>query len=77
MRPSRALFGLVPFEGAVTLECSKPDLGSSQKAFNAGVGLVAKDRTEESVAMSMTIGENTFFNPKVKGRLLSLLSPRV
>ena len=44
----------------------------------SGIGLVAKDRTEESVAMSLTIRENTFLNPDGIGRrFLDLLSPRV
>ncbi|MEL7127267.1 MAG: ATP-binding cassette domain-containing protein, partial [Pseudomonadota bacterium] len=74
---SRALFGLVPFEGEVTLDGATPDLSTPQKALHAGVGLVAKDRTEESVAMSLSIRENTFLNPDGIGRkLLSMLSPR-
>ena len=74
---SRALFGLVPFEGKVTLDGATPDLSTPQKALHAGVGLVAKDRTEESVAMSLSIRENTFLNPDGIGRkLLSMLSPR-
>ncbi|APX14138.1 sugar ABC transporter ATP-binding protein [Tateyamaria omphalii] len=75
---SRALFGLVPFEGQVTLGGKTPDLSSPQKALHSGVGLVAKDRTEESVAMSLTIRENTFLNPDGIGRkLLNMLSSRV
>jgi len=74
---SRALFGLKPFEGAVTLEGKTPDLSSPVAAMASGVGLVAKDRTEESVAMSLTIRENTFLNPDGIGRkLLNMLSPR-
>ncbi len=74
---SRALFGLVPFQGRVTLEGRAPDLGSPQRALASGVGLIAKDRTEESVAMSLTIRENTFLNPQGIGRkLLQILSPR-
>ncbi|MEM7630737.1 MAG: sugar ABC transporter ATP-binding protein [Pseudomonadota bacterium] len=74
---SRALFGLVPFEGEVTLDGATPDLSTPQKALHAGVGLVAKDRTEESVAMSLSIRENTFLNPDGIGRkLLNMLSPR-
>ncbi len=75
---SRALFGLVPFEGDVTLNGVQPDLSTPQKALHSGVGLVAKDRTEESVAMSLSIRENTFLNPDGIGRkLLNMLSPRV
>jgi ribose transport system ATP-binding protein len=73
---SRALFGLVPFEGQVVLSGETPDLSTPQKALQSGVGLVAKDRTEESVAMSLTIRENTFLNPQGTGRkLLSLRAP--
>lgn len=74
---SRALFGLIPFNGTVRLEGETPDLSTPQKALHAGVGLVAKDRTEESVAMSLSIRENTFLNPEGMGRrLLSMLSPK-
>jgi len=75
---SRALFGLLPFEGDVMLDGTKPDLSNPQRALHAGVGLVAKDRTEESVAMSLSIRENTFLNPNGIGRrLLNVLSPKV
>lgn len=74
---SRALFGLHPFTGVVEIAGKQPDLTTPQDALRAGVGLVAKDRTEESVAMSLTIRENTFLNPEGVGRkLFSLLSPR-
>ena len=74
---SRALFGLVPFDGQVQINGQSPDLSSPQQALHSGVGLVAKDRTEESVAMSLTIRENTFLNPDSIGRkLLDFLSPR-
>ncbi len=74
---SRALFGLIDFEGKITLNGVKPDLSTPQRAMAAGVGLVAKDRTEESVAMSLSIRENTFLNPEGFGRkLLDFLSPK-
>ncbi|SFI85199.1 sugar ABC transporter ATP-binding protein [Jannaschia pohangensis] len=75
---SRALFGLKPFAGKVELKGAVPDLSTPQKALEAGIGLVAKDRTEESVAMNLTIRENTFLNPASIGRrILDILSPRV
>jgi ribose transport system ATP-binding protein len=44
--------------------------------MKTGVGLIARDRTEESAALSLSIRENTFLNPGASGRgLLSLLSP--
>jgi len=74
---SRALFGLMPHGGTVSLLGKTPDLSSTQTALAAGIGLVARDRTEESVAMNLTIRENTFLNPAGVGRgLLNLLSPK-
>ncbi len=74
---SRALFGLQPFDGEVLLNGAQADLANPQRALASGIGLVAKDRTEESVAMSLSIRENTFLNPEGIGRkLLNLLSPR-
>ncbi len=73
---SRALFGVLPHSGNVLLNGQAPDLGSPQQAMRSGIGLVAKDRTEESVAMSLSIRENTFLNPDGTGRgLLNLLRP--
>ncbi|MEO9650776.1 MAG: sugar ABC transporter ATP-binding protein [Roseobacter sp.] len=75
---SRALFGLEKFQGTVELRGEKPDLATPQKALEAGVGLVAKDRIEESVALNLSIRENTFLNPGGIGRsLLNILSPKV
>lgn len=74
---SRALFGLLAFAGEVTLHGKAPDLSNPQNAMLAGVGLVAKDRTEESIAMSLSIRENTFLNPEGFGRkMLDLLTPK-
>lgn len=75
---SRALFGLNAFEGQVSLHGETPDLSNPVQALSSGIGLVAKDRTEESVAMSLSIRENTFLNPKGIGRkLLNIQSPRM
>ena len=73
---SRALFGAEPFTGQVTLDGFAPNLASPEKALQSGVGLVARDRTEESVAMSLSIRENTYLNPAAVGRkLFSFMSP--
>ncbi len=73
---SRALFGVTQHSGTIVLDGSQPDLSSPQAALRSGVGLVARDRTEESVAMSLNIRENTFLNPETLGRkLLSFMSP--
>ena len=74
---SRALFGAERFGGQVLLNGETPDLSNPQAAMKSGVGLVARDRTEESVAMSLTIRENTFLNPSAVGRSpVSYMSPR-
>jgi ribose transport system ATP-binding protein len=73
---SRSLFGLSEFDGEVTLSGSTPDLTNPQTALNSGIGLVARDRTEESVAMTLSIRENMFLNPATLGRkLTSFLTP--
>ena len=73
----RALFGNEAFTGSVLLNGETPDLSSTLSAMASGVGLIARDRTEESVAQSLSIRENTFINPGASGRgLLSILSPR-
>ena len=73
---SRALFGCRDFSGEVRLFDDRPDLRSPQTAMDSGIGLVAKDRTEESVAMTLTIRENTYLNPRGVGRaILDFLTP--
>ncbi|MEM7463049.1 MAG: sugar ABC transporter ATP-binding protein [Pseudomonadota bacterium] len=75
-RISRALFGLTEHDGEATIYGEAPDLRSPQTAMESGIGLVARDRTEESVAMNLTIRENTFLNPAGIGRgIFNLLSP--
>ena len=73
----RALFGLEPHSGTVSLEGRTPDLSSPRQAMASGVGFVARDRVVESVAPALTIRENSFLNPAATGRrLLSFLSPK-
>jgi ribose transport system ATP-binding protein len=73
----RALFGAETFAGSVLLNGMKPDLASPLGAMKSGIGLIARDRTEESVAMALSLRENTFLNPSASGRsLFSVLSPR-
>ena len=72
----RALFGVIPHAGQVTLDGVTPDLRTAQTAMRSGIGLVARDRVGESVAPGMAIRENAFINPSATGRgLLSLLKP--
>jgi ribose transport system ATP-binding protein len=73
----RALFGAQDSVGRVTLEEKLLDLSSPKSALEQGIGLVARDRTEESVALSLSVRENTYLNPLAMGRhLLSFLSPQ-
>ena len=73
----RALFGALPHGGAVTLDGTRLDLSSPAAAMRQGVGLMARDRAEESVASSLSVRENAYLNPAAMGRgLMSVLSPR-
>ena len=54
----------------MTLDGKQLDLTSLGAALNQGIGLVARDRTEESVALSLSIRENTFLSPWSIGRTL-------
>ena len=73
---ARALFGAEPAGGTVHLEGQLLDLSSTQAALAQGIGLIARDRTEESVAPVLSIRENMFLNPLAIGRtLMSVLSP--
>ena len=72
----RLLFGALPFSGTVTLAGRQLRLASPEVALSEGIGLIARDRTEESIAPGLSIRENTFLNPWAIGRsLTSLLSP--
>lgn len=73
----RALFGAVPHQGEIRLDGKIPDLSTPRSAMSAGIGLIARDRIEESAITGLSIRENTFVNPGALGRkLLSLLSPK-
>ncbi|RFB79830.1 sugar ABC transporter ATP-binding protein [Methylovirgula sp. 4M-Z18] len=72
----RALFGAEPYDGSVRYDGQPLDLSSVQAAMASGVGLVARDRTEESVALSLSVRENMYLNPGASGRrLASFLTP--
>ena len=72
----RALFGAAGHTGSVELDGSTLDLTSTTAALDQGIGLMARDRTEESVALSLSVRENMFLNPWSIGRtLMSFLTP--
>ncbi|MGC3940181.1 sugar ABC transporter ATP-binding protein [Roseobacter sp. EG26] len=66
----RALFGLLPHQGSVTLLGQMPDLTSPIGAVSSGIGFVARDRVVESIAPALTIRENAYLNPLTHGRKL-------
>ena len=75
-RISRALFGTLPFSGLVLLDGVAPDLSSARAAMRAGIGLIARERVDESTAAGLSIRENIFLNPAASGRRLGQLLSR-
>jgi ribose transport system ATP-binding protein len=70
----RALFGAIPHDGSILIDGEAPDLSSPRAAVRAGVGLLARDRAEESIASALAVRENAYLNPSASGRgLLSFL----
>ena len=73
---ARALFGAEISQGEVKLHGRALDMTSPELSLQQGVGLIARDRTEESVAPALSIRENMFLNPFAIGRsLMNILSP--
>ncbi len=73
----RALFGALRFSGDVTLNSKIYNPATPRAAIASGVGLIARDRTEESTFAALSIRENAYINPGAVGRpLLSIMSPR-
>ncbi len=64
----RALFGSADHRGEVRIGGVPLDLSTMRHALASGIGLVARDRTAESVAGSLSIRENVFLNPAATGR---------
>jgi ribose transport system ATP-binding protein len=76
-RIGRALFGALAHSGTILLDGETPDLTDPGAAMRAGIGLIARDRVEESAASGLSIRENFFVNPAAVGRgFASALSPR-
>ena len=67
-RIGRALFGCHGFSGSVVLDGATPDLSSPRAAMACGIGLIARERTEESTAAGLSIRENLYLNPGAFGR---------
>ena len=69
----RALFGLAQNNATVWLDGKQVQLTSPARAIELGIGFLAGDRIVESVAPALSICENTFINPLVRGRRLMQL----
>ncbi len=66
----RALYGLADNTATIWLDGKQVQLSSPTEAIAQGVGFLAGDRIVESVAPALSICENTFINPLVRGRRL-------
>jgi len=76
-RIGRALFGSSEHTGEVLLDGKSLCLADAASAMQEGIGLIARDRIDESAAAGLSIRENTFLNPAATGRAIwSFLSPR-
>ena len=59
----RCLFGAETFSGDILLDGKSLSLKSPSEALAQGIGLVARDRTEESVALSLSSAKTHFSIP--------------
>ena len=74
---ARALFGQGDYTGTITLADTEIAPKSAIAAMAHGIGLIARDRTEESVAGTLSVRENVFLNPGASGRgNWAFLTPR-
>jgi ribose transport system ATP-binding protein len=73
----RAIFGAEILSGEIRLDGERLALDGPASAMAAGIGLIARERVDESCASGLSIRENTFVNPGAIGRkILSFMSPR-
>ncbi len=64
----RVLYGLKKHTGTVAIENQQVLLRDPAHAIEMGIGFIAGDRIVESIASSLSICENVFLNPLIKGR---------
>ena len=57
----------MPHDGSILIDGAASDLSSPRAAVRAGVGLLARDRTEESIASALAVRENAYLNPSASG----------
>ena len=67
----------IPHAGEIRLDGAPLSLVNPAVSMSAGIGLIARDRVDESEVNGLTIRENVFVNPSAIGRsFASPLSPR-
>lgn len=64
----RCMFGAADYRGTISLAGQQLSAKNPGEAMREGIGLIARDRIEESVAGSLSIRENMFINPLATGR---------
>ncbi len=68
-RIGRMLCGLEPLRhGSVKLDGQPVSFSKPQEAIRHGVAFVTSNREAESMASSLTVRENLFINPRIRGR---------
>lgn len=66
----RAIYGLMQHSGSIAVDSTVVAIRNPQHAIQLGIGFIAGDRIVESIAPSLSICENAFINPLVRGRRL-------
>lgn len=64
----RALFGIRAYTGHFYIDGEFVEMTDPQQAIERGIGFIAGDRTVESVAAGLSICENAYINPTIRGR---------
>jgi len=73
----RALTGAAPFDSGLATLADRPFRPRSiSAAVRAGVGFVTSRRQEEGCALDLSVRENFFANPNLRGGPLRWMSPR-
>lgn len=68
----RAISGIVPLEnGNIVLNGKPVHMKSSSDAIKQGIAFVSSSRQEESLGMTLSVQENLFLNPAIRGRKIS------
>lgn len=64
----RAIYGVLPTRsGEVTIDGNPLPGGATRAALDAGLGFLSSKRAEENIASLLTVRENVFLNPLLRG----------